>query len=100
VDGDYFLLAREEFFKGEKLALRWRSPRIIVKALSDYVFQVEDLRNEQTEEAHRSRLKFYRDSELDAKVIIPHVLSSEKGMPVARLMKLTEEPDGLNVVVR
>jgi len=99
-EGDYVLLAREDFFKGEKLALRWRGPRRIIKALNDYVYQVEDLRNGQTEEAHGSRLKFYRDAELDTKVIMSHVLSSETGMPVARLLKLTDEPDGMKVIVR
>ena len=30
-DGDYVLVAREGFFPGERLALRWRGPRRIVK---------------------------------------------------------------------
>lgn len=31
---------------------------------------------------------------------MPHVLSSETGMPVARLMRLVETPNGLMVFVR
>ena len=55
-EGDYVLVAREDFFAGEKLALRWRGPRRIIKALSDYVYQVEDLRNGTVEYIHGSRL--------------------------------------------
>lgn len=44
-EGDFVLVALEEFFKGEKLALRWRGPRRVVKGVSDYVYTVEYLRN-------------------------------------------------------
>lgn len=37
---DFVLVARDEFHAGEKLALRWRGAKRIIKALSDYVFQV------------------------------------------------------------
>ena len=100
IEGDYVLMAREEFFAGEKLALRWRGPRRVVKALSDFVYQVEDLRNGQLEEVHATRLKFYRDSSLDQTVVMSHVLSSERGMPVARLIKLVNTSEGLKVLVR
>lgn len=99
-EGDYVLVARNDFHAGEKLALRWRGPRRIVKALSDYVFQVEDLRNGMVEDCHGSRLKFYSDRSLNSAAILSHVLSSETGMPVARLMQLVDSPDGLKVQVR
>ena len=99
-EGDYVLVAREDFFAGEKLAVRWRGPRRIIKALNDYVFQVEDLRNGGLEDVHGTRLKFYRDGSLNQEVILSHVLSSETGMPVARLLRLEDTEDGLHVVVR
>ena len=99
-EGDFVLVAREEFHAGEKLALRWRGPRRIIKPLSDYVFQVEDLRNGLVEDIHGSRLKYYHDRSLDTEAILSHVISSETGMPVARLMKLVDTPDGLKVQVR
>ena len=99
LEGDYVLVAREDFFAGEKLCLRWRGPRRIIKAINDWVYQVEDLRNGDIEEAHACRLKFYRDRSLNAQVIMSHVLSSETWMPVTRLMKLIEEPNGLMVQV-
>ena len=85
---------------GEKLAMRWRRPRRIIKALNDYVFQVEDLRNGTTKDIHGTRLKFYSDRSLDTRATMSHVLSSETGMPVARLMRLVDSPDGLLVQVR
>jgi transposase InsO family protein len=99
-EGDFVLVAREDFSAGQKLALRWRGPRRIVKALGNYVFQVEDLRNGQVAEAHGTRLKFYADSSLDQAAIMSHVLSSETGMPVSRLIGFVDEPSGLKVQVR
>ena len=67
---------------------------------NDYVYQVEDLPNGVLEDIHANRLKFYRDSELDTRVIMSHVLSSETVMPVSCLMRLEDTEDGLKVLVR
>lgn len=99
-EGDYVLVAREDFFENEKLCLRWRGPRRVIKALNDYVFKVEDLRNGETEDIHGTRLKFYADDSLDARVILSHVLASETGMPVSRLIKLVDDDGTLCVQVR
>lgn len=45
VKGDFVLVSRDDFNSGEQLALRWRGPLLVTKALSDYFFQVEALRN-------------------------------------------------------
>lgn len=99
-EGDFVLVAREEFASGEKLALRWRGPRRVVRSVNEYVYQVEDLRNGLTEDVHITRLKFYHDASLDCDAIMPHVLSSETGMEVQRLMRLFDSPSGLMVQVR
>ncbi len=72
----------------------------MIKANSDFVFQVEDLRNGALEEVHASRLKFYSDSSLNKKAIFSHVISSETGMAVARRMGIEEEDGKMFVVVR
>lgn len=90
-EGDYVLVAREEFFEGEKLCLRWRGPRRVLTALNDYIFRVEDLRNGNCEDIHGTRLKFYADADLDKEAIMSHVLSSETGMPVSRLLRIVEQ---------
>ncbi len=99
-EGDFVLVAREDMSAGEKLALRWRGPRRVLKALSDHVFLVEDLRNGAVEEVHACRLKFYSDPSLNTRAIMSHVLASETGMPVARLMGLVEDEGVLKVRVR
>lgn len=81
-EGDYVLLAREEFHFSEKLCLRWGSPRRITGAVDDYVYQVEDLRNGSLRDAHATVLKFYCDASLNAYVILSHVRQSEAGMQV------------------
>ena len=98
--GDYVLVARSDFFAGEKLALRWRGPRRVVKAVSNYIYTVEDLRKGKRDDVHISRLKFYRDTDLNREAIMSHVLVSETGMIVSRLMGLEETPTGLCVRVR
>ncbi len=47
-----------------------------------------------------SRLLFYSGKHLDTEAILPHVLYSETGMPVSRLMGLEEHDDGIYVLVR
>jgi len=47
-----------------------------------------------------TRLKFYHDHSLGTDVIMSHVLSSETGMPVSRLLRLIDDPNGLMVQVR
>ena len=96
-EGDYVLVARSDFHAGEKLCLRWRGPRQVRKALSDYVYQVEDLRNGQLDDIHASRLKLFRDSEIDRAAIMSHVLQSERRMVVSRLLSLEDLPNGLHV---
>lgn len=99
-EGDYVLVARNEFFEDEKLCLRSRGPRRIVKAHNNYVCDVEYLYCGNIDPVHGSRLKYYSDSSLDKKVIMSHVLSSETGMPVAGLMKLAKVDNELKVQVR
>ncbi len=36
-EGDFVLVARDELFQGENLALRWTGTRTVIKALSDFV---------------------------------------------------------------
>lgn len=47
-----------------------------------------------------TRLKSYSGSSLDEKLILSHVLPSETGMPLSRLLLLTEDYRQLFVVVR
>lgn len=100
MEGDYVLVAKNTFHRGEKLCLRWCGPRRVVKALNNHIFQIEDLRNGEIESIHATRLKYYSDSALDTKAIMSHVVNSEMGMPVARLMRFVESEDGIKIQVR
>ena len=61
---------------------------------------VDDLRNGQLTEAHGTRLKFYSNTSLDTSAIMSHVLSSETGMAISRLLRLEDNEDGIYVVIR
>lgn len=69
-EGDFVLVARNNFTAGEMHSLRWRDLRRVTKAMSDYVFQVQDLRNNRLENVHGSRLKFYQEISLNADAIM------------------------------
>lgn len=97
---DGFVLGANEEFHGEKLCSCWRGNRRVVKALNDYVFQVNDLRNENSSDVHGTLLKFYSDKSLDQKIIFSHILSSETGIPVSRLFRLVENSDGIKGALR
>lgn len=99
VEGDSVLDAGEDFSVGKKWSSRWRGPRGIVKALNDYAYQVEGLRNGQLREVHGIRLWFHRDSAMNAEAIMSHVVSSETGMPVPRLIQLVDSDDWVMVQI-
>lgn len=77
--------------------MRWCGTRIITKALNEYFFVAEDLRNCEQQEIHGTRLKFYHDASLNTEDI--PILSSETGMPVSRPMELVEEDGRLLIKV-
>lgn len=100
MEGDFVLFARDDFSVKEKQSLRWLGPRLVTKALSDYFYQVDDLRNGMLEDVHVSCLKFYHHSSLNAEAILFHALSAETSMPYQRLMFLWDSADCSIVQVR
>ena len=68
-EGDLVLVAHEDFTVGEKLSLRCRGPGRILSCNSEYIFDVEDLRNGHVESVHGARLKFYADQSLNTAAI-------------------------------
>lgn len=97
--GNHVLVARDVFHAEEKLALRWCGLRRVQKDVSNYVYEIGK-RTGAVDDVHISRLKFSRDSDLNQEAIRRHVISSETGMVVARLVSLEETPLGLQVRVR
>lgn len=99
-EGDFVLVAREDFHTGEKLCLRWRGPRRVVKPDNNYVHLIEDLRNGSVDEVHVTRLKFYHDASLDTDAIISHVTTSETGMILHCLQERVDTDKGIKVRIR
>lgn len=73
-EGDFVLIAKDKFHKGEKLCLRWRGPRRIVKSFNNFVYRVKDLRNGFLDDFIVSRLKLYYDAGLEKNEILSHVV--------------------------
>jgi hypothetical protein len=85
--GDYVLVARiVDTFK-PKLKIQWCGPRRITQVLSDWLFDVEDLRDGTVTRHHASRLKLYAAK--DAQVtqdLLDHVAYVEGGYMVEKLL--------------
>lgn len=62
LDGNYVLVEQEEFFEGKIFCFRWKGPYHVIKALNEFVFDVEDLISENIDPIHGSRLKYSSDS--------------------------------------
>lgn len=97
---DYFLIARHEYFKDEKLCVRWRGSCCIIKTYNYYVFDVEEIHSGSIDSIHGSRLNYYRDSSLHKKIIMLHMVYIEMVMPVATMMRLVRVNDDFKVLVR
>lgn len=99
-EGDYVLVARSDFHADEKLCFRWRGPRRVTKALTAYVYQADELCNGQLDGVQASRLKLYRDDNIDEVSIKSHVLKSETGTVVSHLLGLEDGLEGIQLCVR
>lgn len=97
--GELVLIARDRITAGQKLLIRYRGPRRVFKAFSNYVYQFKDLCNDQFQEVHCTHLKLHRDSSLSFEAIRSHVIKSETGMLVQRFMSLVDTDNGLVVRV-
>jgi hypothetical protein len=57
--GDYVLVAKH------RKSVQWKGPRRVASVESDYVFVVENLLTKELKAAHETRLRFYKDKELN-----------------------------------
>ena len=63
--GDYVVVAQKAGTKGHKLRVIWRGTQRITRAVSDLIFECEDLISNSFSLLHANRLKFYADAQLD-----------------------------------
>jgi Chromo (CHRromatin Organisation MOdifier) domain len=63
--GDYVLVAEHRKRGTSKLQVKWKGPRRVAIVESDYVFVVENLLTKELKAAHATRLRFFKDKELN-----------------------------------
>jgi hypothetical protein len=63
--GDYVLVAEHRRSSTSKLQFKWKGLRRVASVESDYVFVVENLLTKELKVAHTTRLRFYKDKELN-----------------------------------
>jgi hypothetical protein len=98
--GEFVLVSKRDFRVGEKLTFHWRGPKRIVGVLSDFLFEVEDLRNGKVSNVHAHRLRFYHDSSLNVTAeLIEHVAHNEQGYEVLALKDLRFDPESKQFMV-
>lgn len=84
----------------KNIYLCWRRPCHTRKAIRNFFNQVEDHCNVQFDNIHASRLKLFRDNEIDETAIMSHAFQSESGTVVPRILSLEDCPGGLYVCIR
>jgi Chromo (CHRromatin Organisation MOdifier) domain len=62
---NYVLVAEHRKCGVSKLQVKWKGPRRVASLESDYVFVVENLLTKQLKAARATRLRFYKDKELN-----------------------------------
>jgi hypothetical protein len=63
--GDYVLVAEHRESGVSKLQVKWKGPRRVASVESDSVFVVENILTKELKAAHASRLRFYKDKDLN-----------------------------------
>jgi Chromo (CHRromatin Organisation MOdifier) domain len=63
--GDYVLVAEHSKSGVSKLQVKWKGPRRVASVESYYLFVVENLLTKELKDAHATRLRFYKDKELN-----------------------------------
>jgi hypothetical protein len=64
--GDYVLVAEHRNCGTSKLQVKmWKGPRRVASVESDYVFVVENILTKELKAAHATRLRFYKEKELN-----------------------------------
>lgn len=96
-EGDFALVAKDDFAAGKKLSLHWRCQLRTGKAMKDFVYQVEDLRSCNVDNVYVSSLRFYQNASLVHEMIMEHVIGSETGMDAQCLTGLLHTGDSLMV---
>jgi hypothetical protein len=70
--GDYVLVAEHRKSGTSKLHVKWKGPRRVACVESDYVFVVENLLTKELKAKHKTRLRFYKDKELNFTAELAH----------------------------
>jgi hypothetical protein len=63
--GDYVLVAEHSKSGVSKLQVKWKGLRRVASVESEYVFVVENLLTNELKAAHATRLRFYKDKDLN-----------------------------------
>ncbi|ETV93766.1 hypothetical protein H310_12332 [Aphanomyces invadans] len=78
--GDFVLYLDVCSMTHAKLSVTWRGPAQVVRVISDWIYEIQNLITGVAREAHRSRLKFYADSSLDmSEELLRHVAHNAGG---------------------
>ena len=69
--GDYILVARRIDHDGHKLCMRWLGSQKVIRVVSDWVFECQDLLNDFVSLVHANRLKNFT-AQRDARIVGHH----------------------------
>jgi hypothetical protein len=87
VPGDFVMFMDVRSKPAGKLGVRWSGPAQVMKATSDWIFEIKNLVTNQVKECHASRLKFYADHSLNVdQELLDHVAHNGEGHVVEKIV--------------
>jgi hypothetical protein len=90
--GHFFLEAQRDTQAHNKMSLKWRGPKRVLEAISEYDFIVEDLSSGHSTTVHGSRLRLYHNASLDVTAdLLAQVAHNEQGYDVQSIKDIRLE---------
>ena len=82
--------------------MRWKGPLRVLAVLSDHLYELEDIQTGEKMTVHGSRIKFFRNSEMDTDAAVHNYLAFQAGeyCIVEEILDIRKHHGQIQVLVR
>lgn len=100
--GDYVLRGLVRGKASKNSIMRWTGPYRVFNVLSDFVFELEDIRTANKYKVHGSRIKFFRNSDLNVSEELKEFINFQEGdySVVDQMLDIRKSGKNIEVQVR
>jgi hypothetical protein len=91
--GDYVLIGKRDSRFAKKLSIRWDGPARVIATINDWIYEVQDLRDNSITQCHITRLKHYRDASLKVTTdLVDSIAHAAGGHFLDRILAIKQDP--------